>query len=78
MSRGAFLFNAGPVYVGVGPGIQLFAIKADALHTYSKFTYIWPDSFSEFSAAHAEVSGSRTGSQDSGCAGDQACGYLFR
>lgn len=62
MSLGTFLFNAGPVDVGVRPGIQLFAIKADALHTNSKFAYVRPDSFIEFSAAHAEVSGSCTGS----------------
>ncbi|MDC3993151.1 hypothetical protein KGZ01_18140 [Pseudomonas aeruginosa] len=78
MSLGTFLFNACPVDVGVCPGIQLLTIKADALHSNAEFTHVGPDGFVEFGATHAEVGGGRTGSQDSGWAGDQACGYLFR
>lgn len=78
MSLGTFLFNDGSVDVGVCPGIQLFAIKADALHANAEFPHVRPDGFVELCTAHAEVGGGRTGSQDSGWAGDQACGYLFR
>ncbi len=78
MSLGTFLFNNGPVDVGVSPGIQFFAIKADALNANAEFPHVRPDGFVEFGAAHAEVGGGRTGSQDSGWVGDQACGYLFR
>lgn len=78
MSRGAFLFNAGPFYVGVRPGIQLLAIKADALDSNAELPNIGPDSVVEFGAAHAEVGRGRAGSKDSGWAGDQACDYLFR
>ena len=78
MSLGTFLFNDCLVDVGVCPGIQFFAIKADALHPNAEFPNVRPDGLVEFCAAHAEVSGGRTGSKDSGWAGDQTCGYLFR
>lgn len=57
MSLGTFLFNDGPVDVGVCPGIQLLAIKADALHPNAEFPHVRPDGFIEFCAAHAEVGG---------------------
>ncbi|MGE8453879.1 MAG: hypothetical protein ACN6OP_25375 [Pseudomonadales bacterium] len=78
MSRGTLLFNAGLVDVGVGPGVQFLSIEANALHPDTKFPHVRPDGFVEFCATHAEVGGGRTGSQDSGWAGDQASGYLFR
>ena len=53
MSLGTFLFNDGPVDVGVCPGIQLLAIKADALHPNAEFPHVRPDGFVEFCAAHA-------------------------
>ncbi len=57
MSLGTFLFNDGSVDVGVCPGIQLFAIKADALHANAEFPHVRPDGFVEFFPAHAQVNG---------------------
>lgn len=53
MSLGSFLFNDGPVDVGVCPGIQFLAIKADALDSNTEFAYEGPHGFVEFGATHA-------------------------
>lgn len=72
MSRGTFLFNAGLVDVGVGPGIKFLSIEADALHPDAEFPDIGADSFVELGTAHAEVGGCRVGPKYSGHASDQA------
>ncbi len=72
MSLGTFFFNDGQVDVCVGPGVQFFAVKADALHANAELPYVRSDGFVEFCAAHSEVGRGRTGSQESGWAGDQA------
>lgn len=77
MSLGTLLFNDGQVDVRVGPSIQFITVKADALHTNAELPYVRSDGFVEFCAAHSKVGGGCTGSQESGWAGNKACGFLF-
>lgn len=72
MSRGTFLFNAGLVDVGVGPGVQFLSIEADALHPDTEFPDVGANSLVELSTAHAEVGWCRIGPKYSGHASDQA------
>ncbi|MGU2390795.1 hypothetical protein ACSEOD_03010 [Pseudomonas aeruginosa] len=61
MSLGTVLFNNRSFDVVVGPGIQLLAVKADALPTYAKFADIWAYGLVELIPAHPEISGRRPG-----------------
>ena len=67
MSLGTFLFNNGPVDVGVDPGVQFLSIKADPLHSNAEFPDVGPNGFIELSAAHAQVGRCHICSKDSGC-----------
>ncbi|MGI1038015.1 hypothetical protein ACRCQO_15795 [Pseudomonas aeruginosa] len=61
MSLGAILFNNRSFDVVVCPGIQLLAVKADALPAYAKFADIWAHGSIEFLPAHPEIGGRRPG-----------------
>lgn len=51
------LFNCHGLDIGIGPGIKLEAVKANALFPYRKFTDEWPYGVFEFVLAHAEIPG---------------------
>ncbi|HBO3117026.1 TPA: hypothetical protein L4R02_001271 [Pseudomonas aeruginosa] len=61
MSLGTVLFNNRSFDVIVCPGIQLLAIKADALPAYAELADIWTYGLVEFLPAHPEISGRRPG-----------------
>lgn len=72
MSLGTFLFNNGPVDVGVDPGVQFLSIKADPLYPNLELPYVGANGFVELGTAHTQVCGSRIRSEDSGCTRAQA------
>ncbi|HBN8507575.1 hypothetical protein [Pseudomonas aeruginosa] len=64
MSLGTVLFNNHSFDVLVCPGIQLFAIKANALLAYAEFADMGAHGSVEFVPAHPEVRGSCHGTDD--------------
>ncbi|MNP78339.1 hypothetical protein D3C76_1759270 [compost metagenome] len=64
MSLGTVLFNDCPFDVGVDPGIQLFAVKADALPADTEFADMRAYGPVEFVPAHPEVCGGCPGTND--------------
>tara|TARA_Y100001951_G_scaffold96922_1_gene96171 strand:- start:1224 stop:1490 length:267 start_codon:yes stop_codon:yes gene_type:complete len=61
LSLGTVLFNNRSFDVVVCPGVQLLAIKADALPAYAKFADMGAYGLVEFIPAHPEISGRRPG-----------------
>jgi hypothetical protein len=51
----AFLFNCGPLDVGVGPCIQLFAVEPNAALADGEFADVGPNRLVELITAHAKV-----------------------
>ncbi|MCP1617476.1 MULTISPECIES: hypothetical protein [Pseudomonadaceae] len=61
MSLGTILFNNRSFDVVICPGVQLLAIKADALPAYAKFADIGTYGLVELIPAHPKISWSRPG-----------------
>jgi len=66
MSLGTFLFNDGPVDIGVDPGVQFLSIKSDPLHSNTELADVGANGFVELSAAHTQVGRRCIRSKDSG------------
>ncbi|ELL4312304.1 hypothetical protein QFP33_001606 [Pseudomonas aeruginosa] len=64
MSPGTVLFNNRSFDVVVCPGVQLLAVKADALPAYAEFADIWTDGFVELISAHPEIRRRGPGTDD--------------
>jgi len=64
LSPGTALFNNRSFDVVVYPGIQLLAVKADALPAYVEFADMRAHDPGEFLPAHPEVGGRRPGTDN--------------
>jgi len=70
LSPGTVLFNNRSFDIFVRPGVQLFAIKADALPAYAEFADMRAHGPVEFVPAHPEIRGGCPGTDDTWWTGE--------